>query len=46
MMKNTIHEGNLFQIVECSLTACFFASLPYKLNTHGLARARSRRETL
>lgn len=33
MMKNTIHERNLFQVTECSLIACFFASLPANFNT-------------
>lgn len=28
MMKNTIHKGNLFQVVDCSLIARFFGSLP------------------
>lgn len=46
MMKNTIHERNLFQVTECSLISCFFASFPANFNTRGVARARSRRETL
>lgn len=44
-MKNTIHERNSLQVTECSLIACFFASLPANFNTQGVARARSRRET-
>lgn len=41
MMKNTIHKGNLFQVVDCSLIACFFASLPVStpLGWPGLAAA-------
>lgn len=41
MMKNTIHKGNLFQVVGCSLIACFFASLPVStpLGWPGLAAA-------
>lgn len=39
MMKNTVREGNLFQVVDCSLTACFSSSLLPSLNTLGVARA-------
>lgn len=42
MMENTAHEGNLFQVVDCFLTARF-SSLFANFNTPGVARARSRR---
>lgn len=44
MMKSTVHEGNLFQVVHRSLTAHFSASLLANLNTPGVPRARSARE--
>lgn len=44
-MKRTVHEGNLFLVVESSLTAHFFTSLLANLKTPGVARACNRRET-
>lgn len=41
MMENTVHEGNLFQLVDCFLKARFSANF----NNPGVAKARSRRGT-
>lgn len=43
MMENTVHERNLFQVVDCFLTARFSASLLANFNTPGVVKARSRR---
>lgn len=45
MMKNTVREGNLFQVVDCSLTACFSSLFP-SLNTPAVAKARGYWRTL
>lgn len=44
-MKRTVHEGNLFLLVESSLTAHFFTSLLANLKTPGVAKACNRRVT-